>query len=96
MMSKMPMPRRKRWWEKLAEKQHDHFYKHALNLLPTVPDRFKPVYNMIIKERLIHLVLRIQRAVKKRSLERWLVEQSPGNQNWQNNILVKVNMHHLD
>ena len=70
----MPMPRRKKWWEKLAEKQHDHFYKDANEILPTVPKRFKPMYHVIIDERLMHMVLRIQRAVKKRSLDRWLYE----------------------
>ena len=59
MLSKMPMPRRKKWWEKLAEKQHDHFYKDANEILPTVPKRFKPIYLVIIDERLMHMVLRI-------------------------------------
>ena len=72
MMSRMPMPRRKKWWEKLAENQHEHFYKDAREVLPSVPKRFRHVYDVIIEDRLMHLILRIQRAVKKRSLERWL------------------------
>jgi len=59
MLSKMPMPRRKKWWEKLAEKQHDHFYKDAAEILPTVPKRFEPIYHTIIDERLMGMVLRI-------------------------------------
>jgi len=78
----MPMPRRKKWWEKLAENQYEHFYTDALEILPSVPGRFRSTYDVIIEERLIHLVLRLQRTVKKRSLEKWLVGQNPGNQDW--------------
>ena len=53
------MPRRKKWWEKLAEHQYEHFYEAALGILPSVPKRFRSTYDVIIDERLMHLVLRI-------------------------------------
>lgn len=74
LLDKMPLPRRKKWWEKLAERQHDHFYQEAMEILPTVPHKFLDIYSLIIEQRQIHAVLRIQRYVKKRGLERWLVD----------------------
>ena len=35
LMSKLPTPRRKQWWEKLADSQYDHFYQDALAILST-------------------------------------------------------------
>ena len=44
----------------------------------------------------MHLVLRIQRAIKKRSLEKWLQDQAPQNHNWKKNNWVAINKHQLE
>ena len=41
MLSKLPTPRRKQWWEKLVDTQYDHFYEEGLTLLPTVPPQYQ-------------------------------------------------------
>jgi hypothetical protein len=51
LLEKMPLPRRKKWWEKLSEHQHDHFYDEAIELLPSVPRSFVKVYTTIINHR---------------------------------------------
>jgi len=90
LLEKMPLPRRKKWWEKLSEHQHDHFYDEAVELLPSVPRDFSKVYSLIVEHCLMHNVLTIQRYIKKRGLERWLVSQNPENRDWQNKFLVNV------
>lgn len=86
----MALPRRKKWWEKLHEHQHDHFYEEAIELLPSVPRSFVKVYTTIINYRQMHNVLTIQRFVKKRGFERWLIEQNPENRDWKNKFMVQV------
>ena len=49
LLEKMPLPRRKKWWEKLAEHHQDHFYQEGNELLPTVPSKFHAVYRLIIE-----------------------------------------------
>lgn len=44
LIDKLPLPRRKKWWEKLAEHQHDHFYQEAHEMLPTVPAKYTECY----------------------------------------------------
>ena len=82
LLNKMPLPRRKKWWEKLSEHQHDHFYQEAIEMFPSVPGKYQMVYKIIIEHKLMHNVLVIQRYVKKRGLERWLLEQNPENRDW--------------
>ena len=94
LLEKMPLPRRKKWWEKLSEHQHDHFYNDAEDLLETVPQTFLPCYQVIIDHKLMDRILIIQRYVKKRGLERWLVDQNPENRDWRNKFLV--NVHNVD
>ena len=90
LLEKMPLPRRKKWWEKLAENQHDHLYDEAEEIFPSVPPKYQPIYRLIIDQRLMQNVLVIQRYVKKRGLEQWLIEQNPENRNWKNQNFVKV------
>ena len=86
----MPLPRRKKWWEKLAEHQHDHFYQEAEDIQGSVPRDYRMIYSLIIEHRLMKHVLILQRYVKKRGLERWLLEQNPDNRDWKNRFLVHV------
>ena len=74
LLEKMPLPRRKKWWEKLSEHQYDHFYVEAEEILPSVPRKYLSLYQLIIDQKLMHNILLIQRFVKKRGLEQWLVE----------------------
>ena len=74
LLEKMPLPRRKKWWEKLSEHQHDHFYQEAVEMYSTVPRDYQLVYKLIIEHQLIKHILVIQRFIKKRNLQKWLME----------------------
>ena len=90
MLERLPQPRRKKWWEKLAEHQHDHFYQEVQEMLPTVPAKYLETYTIILKQRQMHQVLKIQRYVKQRGLKQWLLAQSPANEGWQTKFFVDV------
>uniref|UniRef100_A0A7S3I7Y9 Uncharacterized protein n=1 Tax=Favella ehrenbergii TaxID=182087 RepID=A0A7S3I7Y9_9SPIT len=90
LLERLPLPRRKKWWEKLAEHQHDHFYQEAVEMLPTVPAKYLETYTLIIEHQMMQAILKIQRYVKMRGLKQWLLVQSPDNTGWQTKIFVDV------
>lgn len=57
MLQKLPLPRRKKWWEKLDEHKHDHFYREAKDILESVPRKYRQIYSLIIEHKLMKHVL---------------------------------------
>lgn len=57
LLEKMPLPRRKKWWEKLSEHQYDHFYEEAEEILPSVPRKYLPLYQLVIDQKLMNSIL---------------------------------------
>ena len=59
-------------------------------MLPSVPTQFRQTYEIIINHRLMHHILTLQRFFKRRSLNNWLVTQTPGNLDWETRKFVAV------
>ena len=67
-LSVLPKPRRKLQWEKMIDHEYELFYEDAMKIVDHVPEKYKPIYQLIIKRRQIPQLLFVQRFVKKRHL----------------------------
>ena len=61
LLERLPLPRRKKWWEKLAEHQHDHFYQEAREVMTSksFPAHYTEAYSVIIQHQQMHKILKI-------------------------------------
>ena len=72
LMKSLPVPRRKLWWEKLREKEYEHLYRQASLLKAGAPRQYRYLYDLLIKQKQMGKLVRIQRFVRKRQMNMWL------------------------